>query len=286
MSAVSVHTTMAMAFSKQQSRTRAISSSYRHQDPTDANVQGVSSAPRGEGMRFVSLCCGIFLALALAATLSGQAVGLHPTKMVSASNVPVHTKKVAKEPTGPSAKELFSAVKIPAAEAARSIGFYAKGCLAGAKALPTDGVAWQTMRLSRNRNWGHPNLIALIEKLAVEARAHDGWLGLLVGDISQPRGGPMPSGHASHQVGLDADIWLTPMPDRKLSRLEREEMSATMVVADDRLDVDPKVWTRAHFNVIKAAAQDPRVARIFVNAAIKKAMCREAGADRSWLSKL
>jgi penicillin-insensitive murein DD-endopeptidase len=104
--------------------------------------------------------------------------------------------------------------------------------------------------------------------------------------MSQPRGGPMLTGHASHQVGLDADIWLTPMPNRKLSSLEREEMSATMVVADDRLDVNPKVWTPAHFNVIKAAAQDPRVARIFVNAAIKKAMCREAGGDRSWLSKL
>ena len=74
------------------------------------------------------------------------------------------------------------------------------------------------MRLSRNRNWGHPELIALVEKLAVDAQEHDGWPGLLVGDISQPRGGPMLTGHASHQVGLDADIWLTPMPDRAADR--------------------------------------------------------------------
>jgi penicillin-insensitive murein endopeptidase len=104
--------------------------------------------------------------------------------------------------------------------------------------------------------------------------------------MSQPRGGPMLTGHASHQVGLDADIWLTPMPKNQLSREEREEMSATMVVAPDRKDVDPKVWTHGHFAVIKAAAEDPKVERIFVNAAIKKALCREAGKDRAFLHKV
>ncbi len=96
----------------------------------------------------------------------------------------------------------------------------------------------------------------------------------------------MRTGHNSHQLGLDADIWLTPMPDRELTRLEREEMSATMVVAEDRRDVDPKVWTPAHLAVIKAAALHPRVQRIFVNAAIKKALCRDAGSDRAWLGKV
>jgi penicillin-insensitive murein endopeptidase len=96
----------------------------------------------------------------------------------------------------------------------------------------------------------------------------------------------MRTGHASHQVGLDADIWLTPMPDRKLRRLEREEMSATMIVREDRLDIDPQVWTPAHVNVIKAAATHPQVNRIFVNAAIKKALCRDAGDDRRWLGKV
>ena len=87
------------------------------------------------------------------------------------------------------------------------------------------------MRLSRNRNWGHPELVALLERLAAKVHKDAGWPGLLVGDMSQPRGGPMLTGHASHQVGLDADIWLTPMPKRQLSRKEREEMSATMMVA-------------------------------------------------------
>ena len=96
----------------------------------------------------------------------------------------------------------------------------------------------------------------------------------------------MRTGHASHQVGLDADIWLTPMPDRELTRAEREEMSATMIVREDRLDVDPQVWTPAHVNLIRAAAKEPQVNRIFVNAAIKKALCRDAGNDRHWLNKV
>jgi penicillin-insensitive murein endopeptidase len=183
------------------------------------------------------------------------------------------------------AKQLFGRKAAPASLAARAIGFYAKGCLAGAKALPINGKTWQVMRLSRNRMWGHPELIAFLERLAHKA-PRIGWPGLLVGDLSQPRGGPMLTGHASHQVGLDADIWLTPMPDRDLSRQEREEMSATMAVAADRLDVDPAVWTPGHLGIIKAAAADAAVERILVNAAIKKALCRDARGDRGWLNKV
>jgi penicillin-insensitive murein DD-endopeptidase len=57
-------------------------------------------------------------------------------------------------------------------------------------------------------------------------------------------------------------------------------------VRDDRLDVDPKIWTHAHTELIRAAAEDPAVERIFVNAAIKKALCRDAGSDRAWLAKV
>lgn len=187
---------------------------------------------------------------------------------------------------GVAAKELFGRKTDAAKLAPRAIGFYAKGCMAGAQALPINGKTWQVMRLSRNRNWGHPDLIALLERLSVKVEKVAGWNGLLVGDISQPRGGPMLTGHSSHQVGLDADIWLTPMPNRTLSREEREEMSATNVVAANKLDVDPAVWLPTHTLVIRAAAQEPAVERIFVNAAIKKALCREAKGDRSWLSKV
>jgi penicillin-insensitive murein endopeptidase len=184
------------------------------------------------------------------------------------------------------AKELFGRKDGPASLKAHAIGGYAKGCVAGAVALPVDGSTWQVMRLSRNRNWGHPRLVALLERLAKRTPQVNGWPGLLVGDMSQPRGGPMLTGHASHQIGLDADVWLTPMPERRLSRLEREEMSATNVVRPDRLDVDPGTWTGAHTSLIRSAAREPEVARLFVNPAIKRALCREAGDDRGWLSKV
>ena len=184
------------------------------------------------------------------------------------------------------AKELFGRKTTPAQIGVRSIGSYARGCMAGATALPIDGQAWQVMRLSRNRNWGNPKLIAFLERLAKRVPTINGWPGLLVGDLAQPRGGPMLTGHASHQIGLDADVWLTPMPDRWLSREEREQMSATDMVRPDRLDIDPTVWTPQHTALIRAVAREPEVARIFVNAAIKKALCREAGRDRAWLTKV
>ena len=189
------------------------------------------------------------------------------------------------DPRNP-AKDLFGRKATPAPMEARAIGFYSRGCLAGAKALPINGRSWQVMRLSRNRNWGHPDLIQYLERLADKVPKVSGWPGLLVGDISQVRGGPMLTGHASHQLGLDADIWLTPMPRRELSRQEREEMSATMVVARDRKDVNPEIWNRDYVAVIKAAARDRKVERILVNAAIKKALCRDAGNDRAWLHKV
>lgn len=184
------------------------------------------------------------------------------------------------------AKELFARKTLPAAMPTRSIGSYVKGCLAGAEAMPLNGDTWQVMRLSRNRYWGHPEAIALLKRLSAKVHKDAGWPGILVGDIGQPRGGPALSGHASHQIGLDADIWLTPMPDRRYSREEREDTSAVMMVREDRLDVDPKVFTQGQLLMLRDAAQEPAVQRIFVNAAIKKALCREAKGDRSWLSKI
>jgi penicillin-insensitive murein endopeptidase len=226
---------------------------------------------------FLSMLVVPILALAATVALCQDRGSVDPTPLPPLGNP--NDPKLA-------AKELFGRKTEPAALATRSIGFYAKGCLAGAQALPINGQTWQVMRLSRNRNWAHPDMIALLERLSVKAHEVAGWPGLLVGDISQPRGGPMLTGHASHQVGLDADIWLTPMPNRELSRNEREEMSATNMVRADRLDIDPTVWTPSHLMVIRAAAQEPRVERIFVNAAIKKALCREAKGDRSWLAKV
>jgi penicillin-insensitive murein endopeptidase len=184
------------------------------------------------------------------------------------------------------AKRVFGLATSPAPGPARAIGSYARGCLAGATALPADGLNWQVMRPSRGRAWGHPLLIAFLERLSVTAAAQAQWPGLLVGDIGQPRGGPMLTGHLSHQIGLDADLWLTAMPDRRLSAAERDEMAATNFVAANGDDVDPQVWRPEHRKLLEEAARNPIVARIFVNPAIKRALCREAGADREWLRRI
>lgn len=184
------------------------------------------------------------------------------------------------------AKNLFGAKRLPAVSAKpASFGFYSKGCFTGGMAIATDGPTWQAMRLSRNRRWGHPAMIKLIEKLSHDAVA-DGWPGLLLGDISQPRGGPMLTGHASHQIGLDADIWLTPMPDHRLSAQERETMAATSMIKKGGLTVDDRLWTPAHLKLLRRAASYPQVERIFVHPGIKKKLCETATGDRSWLAKV
>jgi penicillin-insensitive murein endopeptidase len=193
-------------------------------------------------------------------------------------------KKPEKKPAL-SARQLFGTVTSGAPLKARAVGWYAKGCLAGGKALEVNGPGWQVMRLSRNRNWAHPDLVALIERLARETTAAKEWPGLLVGDMSQPRGGPMTSGHKSHQVGLDADIWLTPMPDRVLTRREREDMSAVSMLRNAG-EVDPKVWGDGQVKLIKRAASYPAVERILIHPALKKALCEAAGTDRGWLAKV
>jgi len=184
------------------------------------------------------------------------------------------------------ARELFARKLEPARLPARVVGGYADGCLAGAVALPTEGPTWQVMRLSRNRNWGHPSLIRFLERSPAQAPQAAPWPGLLIGQLPPPRGGPALSGHASHQVGLDVDVWLTPMKDHPLSREEREIFWATNFVAADGKEVDRKLWTAGQAAVIRQAALDPDVERIFVNAAIKKELCQKAGSDRSWLHKV
>ncbi len=186
------------------------------------------------------------------------------------------------------AKQLFGAVKTAAPIAARAIGSYSRGCLAGAVALPVDGPQWQAMRLSRNRNWGHPDLVSLVQRLSDESWRYDGWNGLLVGDLAQPRGGPMLTGHASHQLGLDADIWLTPMPDRRLSPKEREDLSATSMIGADEVHINASVWTPAHVKIIKRVASYDKVERVLVHPGIKEALCNAAGedGDRAWLQKV
>ena len=182
------------------------------------------------------------------------------------------------------AKQLFEAERAPAAGAPVPIGKHSRGCLAGGIALAQTGPTWQAMRLSRNRYWGHPELIKFIQKLSRTAAKQPGWKGLYVGDLGLPKGGPV-SGHASHQIGLDVDIWMKP-PDRlDLSRTERENISSISTRRAKGAYVNDN-WSRAHHNVLKAAAKDPRVTRIFVFPGAKVQMCKDEKGDRAWLRKI
>ncbi len=184
--------------------------------------------------------------------------------------------------------QIWSKVDKPtASRTAQSIGKYTSGCLRGGETLPINGPGYQVMRLSRKRNFGHPDLVRFVEALGKSAQAEK--LGtLLIGDLGQPRGGPTVSGHKSHQTGLDVDIWylLSGEADKRvLSLNERESWGAPSVVNTLTDSVKPAEWTFTHEKILENAARMPEVDRIFVNAAIKKELCRRKS-SHDWLQKI
>ncbi len=202
--------------------------------------------------------------------------GVNP--LVSTQNIPAAMR-------GIEAKQLFGSKARASNQSPLPFGSYAKGCMSGAAQLPETGPTWQAMRLSRNRNWGHPETIDFIQKLSAFAATQPGWEGLYIGDISQPRGGPMLTGHRSHQIGLDVDIWMLPPKRLNLSRSERESLSSISLRRANGAFTNDN-YTRQHHEIIKAAAKDPRTARIFVFPGAKVRMCEEETGNRDWLRKV
>jgi penicillin-insensitive murein endopeptidase len=186
----------------------------------------------------------------------------------------------------PPARAFFGAAAAPSPGAAAAIGGHARGCLAGAVELHADGPGFQAMRPGRDRRFAHPALVAFVERLAARLRA-EGHPGLLVGDLAQPRGGPMASGHRSHQSGLDADIWYLPAPPHRLRTAERETLSAVPLVRPGTLELEAARFRDFDTaRVLRTTASDPAVARIFVHPVVKRALCRRTDGERDWLGKL
>jgi penicillin-insensitive murein endopeptidase len=175
----------------------------------------------------------------------------------------------------------------PAAGPALAIGTCSCGCLQGAAALPASGRGYEALHLSRNRLFGHPSLVGYVQRLAAAA-AH-AKLGLLVvGDLSQPRGGPTPSGHRSHQTGLDADIGYVAPPGAHapMAASLREQLSPPPVV-DARTHEKTAVWTPKILKLLALAASDPAVDRIFVDPGVKRIACSDpATAKAPWQGRL
>jgi len=185
---------------------------------------------------------------------------------------------------GISRAELWARPAEPSAGPPRIVGGHALGCIGGAVALSPEGPGWQVVRLSRNRFWGHPSLVAFVRDFTGRARAM-GYADLWIGDMSQPRGGPMPYGHASHQAGLDVDVWLDLSRKPALSRAQRENIAVASLVLPDETDVDPARFTPEHARLIRLAAESANVERVLVNHGIKRALCRTHRGE-GWLRRV
>ncbi|MEY3808217.1 MAG: hypothetical protein RI893_1193 [Pseudomonadota bacterium] len=169
----------------------------------------------------------------------------------------------------------------------QSIGTYTAGCLSGAVSLPQNGAGYQLMRPTRGRSYGHPDLIQFIESLAKTTQLQH-WGVLLIGDLGQPRGGPTPSGHRSHQTGLDVDIWYLLSAQaaiRSLQFNERETWNAPSVLAAGSDAIDDSQWSIAHEKILETAAQQDEVDRIFVNPSVKRLLCTRQ-TNHDWLRKI
>jgi penicillin-insensitive murein endopeptidase len=171
----------------------------------------------------------------------------------------------------------------PSTGAPQVIGTPAAGCLAGAEPLDLEGEGFEVLRPERHRFFGHPKLLRFIHWLG-HAAAQASLGTLLVGDLSQPRGGPKVYGHGSHQNGLDADIMFQ-VADGPISAAQRANPAVASVVKGR--DLDPDRWSERYARLLEITAESPEVERIFVNPAIKQALCRQIPPDkRAWLRKL
>jgi penicillin-insensitive murein endopeptidase len=179
----------------------------------------------------------------------------------------------------------------PAPGAPAAIGGYNNGCLRGAEALPLSGPGYELLRPGRRRSYGHPALIAFLRRLGAsvrEARLPT----LAIGDLTLPRGGPTPTGHKSHQTGLDVDIaFLAPAWVGKRAPVGRERHDwepAVLVNHENGKLLQP--WPGHLARTLELAAADPAVDRIFVNAGVKREVCKRVpardGVRPSWVRKL
>ncbi len=182
----------------------------------------------------------------------------------------------------------WAAAATPFPGEASPIGGYAGGCIQGAVSLlPDEGDTFQLMRKSRRRYYTHPNMRAFVGKLAGEIKQrHFGTL--LVGDLSQARGGPTTTGHSSHQTGLDADFWFwfdSPASERPLQAAEVENLSAISMLNPDQTGVDPQRFQAKHQAILEFVSGQAEVARIFVHPRVKQALCERTN-QAAWLNKV
>lgn len=178
---------------------------------------------------------------------------------------------------------------LPSPSPARVIGLPWAGCIAGAATLPWRRTGYEVLRPEEHRYFGDPATVRFVERLGRRAQAA-GLPMFYVGDMAQPLGGPMPAQHVSHQSGVDVDIWLTLDTDSRLSIAARRTLEPPPMVLPDQSAIDPRLFGPGQVRLLRLAASDPAVDRIFVNPAIKLALCEGYGGagrgDQSWLHRI
>ncbi len=168
---------------------------------------------------------------------------------------------------------------------ARIVGGPSGGCIAGAVELPPVGQNYVTIRMSHSHYWGHPDTIASLQTLAIRAQ-QAGIPTLYMNDISRPRGGPTAGVHASHMLGLDADVWLDVRPKPPLGAAGREGVEVESLVTADGRGIEPGRWSPLHTTLLRLATGLPNADRVLINPAIKRQLCQTVTGDRSWLQRV
>lgn len=182
------------------------------------------------------------------------------------------------------APPVWSRARTPTQGAPMAIGGPSNGCLAGALPLEESGTGFVSLRRQRHRFFAHPKTLAFVRELGRVVAETEGRF-LMVGDLAQPRGGLMDSLHRSHQNGMDVDLWfrLAESPEQAWATAPEGRNPPSMVAADGR--ALSGAWGPAQRTLLHRVATHPDVERIFVNPAIKQALC-EQESDPAWLRKL
>lgn len=153
---------------------------------------------------------------------------------------------------------------------ARAVGFYSSGSLELAENFPDSGVGFYRLFLPRDRGWSTRSLINMITGAAASVVSHHpngGRLG--IGDASRESGG-YASGHASHQNGLDVDL--------RYYAVNQREMNPDATSGFDEQFVQSGKLTSnfdlvRNWALVKSMVSTGMVSRMFVDPAIKAAMC-------------
>lgn len=183
--------------------------------------------------------------------------------------------------TIPSMAQQWHSVKHPTSAPIEIHGSYANGCFSGGVTIPIKGDGYEQVRPSRNRNYGAPSIKSFVDRLNQFGMQTQRII--ILGDIAQPRGGPANFGHASHQTGLDIDIWLEDR-NRHLNKELQENLQTPSVVNPGSGTINHH-WKPFYRDLLFHAATYPETERIFVNPIIKAQLC-QTETDKAWLEKL